>query len=246
MKLTEGKIALVTGGARGIGAAVSGRFAAEGAAGIVIADVDFDKACITADEITAETGCTTLPIKVDISNESDVNNLLEATIKRFGTLDILVNNAGICRIVPMDELSMEQWDRTMDINLKGTFLCSRAALKIMRGRKSGRIVNVASQAGKNGGIMVNPDYAASKAAVICLTKSLAKASAPYNITVNSVAPGFIATDMTRDFGYDSAAVPLGRIGSAEEVADVILFLASDLSRYVTGACIDINGGMTMI
>lgn len=166
-------------------------------------------------------------------------------LKRYGTVDVLVNSTVICRIVKTDDLTMEQWDRTMNINLKGTFLFSRSALKIMKSNKSGKIINVASMAGKIGGLIVGSDYPASKAAVICLTKSLAKESAPYNINVNSVAPGLINTEMTKDFGYDSASVPIGRIGTPEEVADVILFLASDMSRYITGACIDVNGGMVM-
>lgn len=245
MDLLNDKIAVITGAAKGIGAATALCFARGRAKGIAVIDLDMEIADMTAEEITQKTGCECIAIKANVACEEDVNHVFDVALNRFGTIDILVNSAGICRIVSMDDVTMEEWDRTMDINLKGTFLFSRSALKIMKQKKSGKIVNVASQAGKIGGLIVGPDYPASKAAVICLTKSLAKAAAPFNINVNSVAPGLIATEMTRSFGYDSASVPLGRIGTSEEVADVILFLASDMSRYITGACIDVNGGMTM-
>lgn len=245
MNLLNDKIAVITGAAKGIGAATALCFARGRAKGIAVVDLDMEMAVMTAEEITQKTGCECIAIKANVACEEDVNHVFDVALNRFGTIDILVNSAGICRIVSMDDVTMEEWDRTMDINVKGTFLFSRSALKIMKQKMSGKIVNVASQAGKIGGLIVGPDYPASKAAVICLTKSLAKAAAPFNINVNSVAPGLIATEMTRNFGYDSASVPLGRIGTSEEVADVILFLASDMSRYITGACIDVNGGMTM-
>ena len=245
MDLLKDKIAIITGAAKGIGAATSHCFAGHGAKGIAIVDLDMERANATAEEISEKTCCDCFAVKANVASEEDVNNVFDVTLKRYGTVDVLVNSAGICRIVNTDELTMEQWDRTMNINLKGTFLFSRWALKIMKRNKSGKIINVASMAGKIGGLIVGPDYPASKAAVICLTKSLAKESAPYNINVNSVAPGLINTEMTKDFGYDSASVPIGRIGTPEEVADVILFLASDKSRYITGTCIDVNGGMVM-
>jgi Dehydrogenases with different specificities (related to short-chain alcohol dehydrogenases) len=245
MLLLKDKIAVITGGARGIGAATALCFAGQGLKGLAIVDLDVEMADITAKEIKEKTDCSCIAIKANVANEEDVKNAFEVIINKFDTVDILVNSAGICKIIKIEEITMEQWDRTMDINVKGTFLFSRAALKIMKRKNCGRIVNVASQAGKIGGLIVGPDYPASKAGVLCLTKSLAKAAAAFNINVNSVAPGLIGTEMTSNFGYDSASVPLGRIGSPEEVADVILFLASDMSRYITGACIDVNGGMTM-
>ena len=133
----------------------------------------------------------------------------------------------------------------MNVNLKGPFLFAREALRLMKPKKYGRIINIASQAGKIGGLIVGMDYSSSKAGLLCLTKSLAKNGAEYGITVNSVAPGLINTEMTTTFDYDPETIPLKRVGTPEEVADVVLFLASDLSRYVTGACIDVNGGMTM-
>ena len=166
-------------------------------------------------------------------------------MSKAGCLDILVNNAGVCGIISMDEITSERWDRTYSINVKGTFLFSREAMKIMKTQRYGRIVNMASQAGKVGGVMVGMDYSSSKGAVLTLTKSLAKEGAPYNVTVNSVVPGLIGTNMTESFGYDRATVPIGRIGTPDEVAGVVLFAASDLSRYMTGACLDVNGGMSM-
>lgn len=245
MNLLKDKNAVITGAAGGIGAAVAYSFAAEGAESVAIVDMDIERAESTAKLISEKTGSNCFALKANVTDEHDVNNVFESVIKKCGTVDILVNNAGICKIIGIDDITMQEWDRTMDINLKGTFLFSRAALKVMREKRSGKIVNIASQAGKIGGLVVGPDYPASKAGVICLTKSLAKAAAPFNINVNSVAPGLIGTQMTQDFGYDKASVPLGRIGTSEEVADVILFLASEMSRYITGACIDVNGGMTM-
>jgi 3-oxoacyl-[acyl-carrier protein] reductase len=145
----------------------------------------------------------------------------------------------------MDEITCDQWNLTMNVNVRAAFLFARQALKMMTHQKYGSIINMSSQAGKSGGYMIGMDYAASKAALLNLTKSLAKYAAPYGILVNSVAPGLIATDMTTNFGYNDEMVPIGRIGKPEEVADATLFLASDLSRYVTGACIDVNGGLSM-
>jgi Dehydrogenases with different specificities (related to short-chain alcohol dehydrogenases) len=245
MELLADKVIVITGAAGGIGAAAALSMAKHGAKGIVIVDLDFEKAYRTSEDIAQKNVCDCIAVKANVSDENDVHHVFDMTLKKFGTVDVLVNSAGICRIAKMDDITMAEWDRTMDINLKGTFLFCRSALKIMKENRSGKIVNVASQAGKIGGLIVGPDYPASKAAVLCLTKTLAKAAAPFNINVNSVAPGLIATEMTRDFGYDRKSVPLGRIGSAEEVANAIVFLASDMSGYITGACIDVNGGMTM-
>ena len=145
----------------------------------------------------------------------------------------------------MHEITCESWDLTMNVNARAAFLFARQALAMMEPQKCGRIVNMSSQAGKSGGLMIRLDYAVSKAAVLNLTKSLAKYAAQYNITVNSVAPGLIGTDMTKNFGYDAETVPLKRIGTPNEVADAVMFVASDLSRYITGACIDVNGGISM-
>jgi 3-oxoacyl-[acyl-carrier protein] reductase len=245
MKLLDGKIAVVTGAARGIGAAVAERFAEEGAEGVAIVDIDPASANAAADEIARRTGCICISVRADVSDEHDVREAIRAILAEFGRIDVLVNNAGILKSRTLEEITPEDWDRTMAVNVKGTFLFARAALEVMKTAGGGKIVNMSSQAGKTGGAMVGPDYAASKAAILCLTKTLAKNAAPYGIHVNSVAPGLIESEMTKDFKYDPSMVPLARKGQIGEVANVVLFLASGLSDYVTGACIDVNGGMSM-
>ncbi|MDO8685130.1 MAG: SDR family NAD(P)-dependent oxidoreductase [Clostridiales bacterium] len=243
--LVSDKVAVITGGARGIGAIIAEMFAEEGAKGIVIVDIDSDMAKKTAEKISGTNGCKCIAIAANVADEEDVKRVFNDVQETFGILDILVNNAGVCRMASIDDITMDEWDKTMDVNLKGTFLFCREALNLMKKNKCGKIINIASQAAKIGGLMVGPAYPASKAGVLCLTKTFAKEGAPYNINVNSVAPGLIDTEMTKDFGYENQSIPLGRIGTAEDVAGSVLFLASDLSNYITGACIDVNGGMTM-
>lgn len=246
MGLVEGKYALVTGGASGIGYKTAETFAREGATGILIADQNEPGGMRAAERLSAEfPGCKFLFAKTDVTSEEDVKRTFDMALNCFDRLDILVNCAGVCRVVSIEDLSGAEFERTLAINLKGTFLCSKLALVQMKKQKSGRIINLTSQAGKAGGITVGVDYASSKGAVITLTKSFAKALAPFEVTVNSVAPGLVDTEMTKSFGYDPKTVPLGRIGTPGEVADCILFLASHMARYVTGACIDVNGGISM-
>ena len=243
MALLNGKSALITGAASGIGAAIAKRFAQSGCSQLVLVDLNDEILAQKARELKRDTGIECVTCRADVSNEQDVANVF-AQIRDTG-LDILVNSAGVCRIVDIEDLQMKAWDLTMNVNLKGPFLFAREALRLMKPKKYGRIINIASQAGKIGGLIVGMDYSSSKAGLLCLTKSLAKNCAEYGVTVNSVAPGLINTEMTTTFGYDPETIPLKRVGTPEEVADVALFLASDLSRYVTGACIDVNGGMTM-
>jgi 3-oxoacyl-[acyl-carrier protein] reductase len=158
----------------------------------------------------------------------------------------VVNCAGVSRRGNLYDVTEDKWDLTFDINLKGLFFICREAFRVMEKQGGGCIINLSSQAARSGGIVVTPDYPSSKAAVLTLTKSLAKAGAANQIRVNAVAPGLIATEMTVDFGYDPATVPLGRIGTGEDVAGAVLFLASDYASYITGACIDVNGGIAMI
>ncbi len=245
MKLLKDKTAIVTGGAGGIGAACAKKFAQEGASFILIADLNEQEACARADEITKEFGTRCVAVKTNVVNEQEVLRVFEEFRKRENRLDILLNCAGIGRIIDMDDITTQSWDLTMNVNLRAAFLFAREALKMMKEQEYGRIINMASQAGKSGGLTIGIDYAASKGGLLNLTKSLAKAGAEHNITVNSIAPGLIATEMTTEFGYDPQTVPLKRIGTPEEVADATLFTASDLSRYVTGACIDVNGGISM-
>jgi NAD(P)-dependent dehydrogenase (short-subunit alcohol dehydrogenase family) len=240
------KVALITGAAGGIGSAVALAFAAEGASAVVIADVNETAACELVKKITAAGSCSCRFVKTDIGRPEDITALFSSLSADFPRLDILVNCAGVCPVAPPEEITVEGWDRTMAINLRGTFLCCREALRIMKVQRGGAIVNVSSISGRIGGIATGVDYAASKGAIVALTMSLAKAGGPFGITVNAVAPGFIRTEMTKDFThFDPSTVPLRRIGEPEDVADVVAFLASRKARYITGATIDINGGVYM-
>jgi len=245
MRLLENKSAIITGGAKGIGEACTRNFAMHGACFLLIVDQDIATAENTASAIGREYSIPCVAVKADVSSETDVKKVFEEFQKHSEKLDILLNCAGISRPVGLFDIDMKSWDLTMAVNLKGTFLFSREALRMMKERGSGRIINMASQAGKSGGIMIGADYSASKGGILTLTKTFAKVAAPHNVTVNSVAPGLIATEMTKTYHYDPETVPLKRIGTPEEVADACLFLASDLSRYITGACIDVNGGISM-
>jgi 3-oxoacyl-[acyl-carrier protein] reductase len=245
MRLLENKSAIITGAAKGIGEACARDFAKHGAGFLLIVDLDIAAAENTAASITAEYKTPCAAVKADVSSEADVVRVFEEFQRHAEKLDILLNCAGISRPAGIFDLDIKSWDLTMAVNLKGTFLFSREALRMMQNQRSGTIINMASQAGKSGGIMIGADYSASKGGILTLTKTFAKAAAAYNVTVNSVAPGLIATEMTKTYNYDPETVPLKRIGTPEEVADACLFLASGLSRYITGACIDVNGGISM-
>ena len=245
MGLLTGKHAIITGGAGGIGAACARRFAQEGATFLFIVDMNKALADEVAADIEASFGACCTAVQADVSNGADIKNVFCEYQACQERLDILLNCAGIGRAIGLEDITAESWDMTMQVNLRAAFFFAREALTMMKPFRYGRIVNMASQAGKSGGIMIGMDYSASKGGLLTLTRSLAKAAAPYNITVNSVAPGLVETDMTTSFGYDPTTVPLGRIAVPEEIADVTLFAASDLSRYMTGACLDVNGGISM-
>ena len=245
MDILKGKTAIITGAASGIGEAIALKFAQQGASQLAIVDIDEEGASKLALQLKEEYGCEGIPIKASVSSEKDVKNCFDIVEKKMGRLDIIVNNAGVGGVIDMSDITQERWNRTYDINVWGSFMFARKAIGLMKKNRYGRIVNMASQAGKIGGLMIGMDYSTSKGAVLTLTKSLAKVCAEFGITVNSVAPGLIATHMTDTFGYDPQVVPLKRIGTPEEVADVVVFAASDLSRYITGACFDVNGGMSM-
>lgn len=241
-----GNYAVITGAAGGIGAATAMTFAREGAKGIVIADLDVEKAEKTSALIRKETGCICIAVKVNVADYSDIKRLFEAAAEKFETLDILVNCAGICPVGSIEEIGEKEWDMAMNINLRSAYLCSREAFTIMKKKKYGKVINISSISGRIGGIATGVNYAVSKGGIIALTMSLAKAVGPYNINVNCIAPGFIDTQMTKSFNhFDPETVPLRRIGTPEDVADVIQFLASERSRYITGATVDINGGVFM-
>jgi len=246
MGLVEGNVALVTGGARGIGRATAELLAAEGAR-VAVADLNLSGAEDVVSGIEARGG-DALALAVDVAQPDQIAAMFEAVLGRFGQLDIVHNNAGVFSKTPIDELTLDGWDWLMGINLRGAFLVAQQALKIMKARGGGRIINMSSMAGQVGGVVAGADYAASKAAVACLTKSMAKWGGPYGILVNSLCPGVIDTAMPAQFPPDRlaamiASTPLRRMGTADEVAKVVLFLASDLASFVTGTHIDINGGI---
>ncbi|MDR1507337.1 MAG: SDR family oxidoreductase [Treponema sp.] len=242
----EKKTALVTGAAGGIGAACAKMYAEHNIGGMVLTDVRKENLEKTAAYIESETGVKSVCIAADLRREDDDKALVREAAGKLGRLDILLNCAGVSRRGNLYDVTEDQWNFTFDINVKGLFFICRETFRVMENQGGGCIINLASQAARSGGIVVTPDYPSSKAAVLTLTKSLAKAGAAKQIRVNSVAPGLIATGMTTDFGYDPKTVPLGRIGTGEDVAGACLFLASDYASYITGACVDVNGGIAMI
>ena len=247
-KLVEGKIARVTGGGAGMGACDCWKFAEEGAKGILIVDLNVDDAEKVAKEIMAQyPECKCVAVKCNVAKEADVDHCFEVLDQEFGTLDILVNNAGITNKIPFDEMTLEHWNLTYSINITGAFLFAQRAMRIMKAKGYGRIINMSSIAGHVGGLTSGVDYATTKGAMLTLTKSVAKQGAAYGVTCNSIAPGNIKTAMEKVFGsdWDPMAVPMHRLGEPEDISDVVLFLASDMSRYMTGCCLNVNGGLFM-
>lgn len=242
-----GKKALVTGASRGIGKAVAMKLAAEGAEVIVTA-TSLERAKQTADQIVS-LGHKAIPVKVDVSVSADVEALFQVVVAEFGSLDILVNNAGITRDGLLMRMKDEDWDSVLDVNLKGTFLCTREAIKLMAKAKSGRIVTISSVVGEMGNAG-QANYCASKAGIIGFTKAVAREYAKRNITVNAVAPGFIETDMTGVLTEGVREellkqIPVNRFGAPEDIANAVYYLVSDLGSYVTGQVLAVNGGMHM-
>jgi len=247
MDLSE-KVAIVTGAGKGLGWAIAKRLAQDGAS-LVIAEIDRDLGQEKAAMIR-QTGRRSLFTFVDVSQWADVENMVKQVITQFGQIDILVNNAGILGpYFPVMEYPEEVWDRVISVHLKGTFLCCKGVLQVMKEQRSGKIVNMASVAGKEGNANMAP-YAAAKAGIIGLTKTLGKEMAPYNIYVNCVSPALIETDMAREMTPEQRAlltskIPMGRLGRPEEVAAVVKFLVSDDASFVTGQCYDISGGRSV-
>ena len=241
------RVSLITGGARGIGREIALAFAREGS-DIVICDVNQDALAATRKEIEA-LGRRAETFVVDVTNLSQVDEMVNKTLDKFQKIDILINNAGITRDALIVRMSEQEFDSVIAVNLKGTFNCTKALAKVMMKQRYGKIVSIASIIG----IMGNAgqaNYAASKAGIIGITKSVAKELASRNVNVNAIAPGFIETDMTAKLPENVksqmlAFIPLNRFGKASDVADLAVFLASDASSYITGQVIKIDGGMVM-
>ncbi|MGI5911420.1 MAG: SDR family NAD(P)-dependent oxidoreductase [Syntrophomonadaceae bacterium] len=241
MKPFEGKYALITGAGSGIGRDTALLLAERGAKGIIIADLNLDSAVKAAEEITTATGCECLPFKVDVSIPSEIEALFAFAGEKFGTIHILVNSAGVLNYLSIDEVNVDVWDKTLNINLRGTYLCAREALKYMKAQNYGKIINVSSSAGRIGGIAAGIDYTASKGGVIAMTYSLAKLGAAHNINVNGVAPGIIETPLSKN----RPPAPGVKVGLPRDVSTAIVFLASDEANHITGCTLDINGGTYM-
>jgi 3-oxoacyl-[acyl-carrier protein] reductase len=241
----EGKVALVTGGGRGLGEAICRTLAREGAH-IAVGDINLADATRVSDAIN-QMGGQAVAIKADVSSEKEVKAMVAKTIEALGTIDMLVNNAGICYQGSVAEMSEETWDKVLDVNLKGPFLCSREVMPTFKKKRSGKIVNLGSMAGQVGGLVVGANYSVSKAGVICFTKSLAKELAPFGVNVNCIAPGVIDTEMTQPFPREEMvkSIPLRKLGEPQDVADAVLFLVSQESKYITGQTISVNGGSFM-
>jgi 3-oxoacyl-[acyl-carrier protein] reductase len=243
----NGKVAVVTGAAQGIGKTITVLLAEKGAS-LVLCDINLEAAEETAREIE-ERGGKCLVLKSDVSNFQDAEKIIKQAVERFGSIDILINNAGITKDNVLLRMKEEQWDQVMAVNLKGTFNFTKASIKVMLRKRSGRIVNIASITGMMGNAG-QANYSASKAGVIGFTKAVAREYADRGITVNAVAPGFIATAMTDAIPEKEKEelikqIPMKKLGTPEDVANAVYFLASDEARYITGHVIGVNGGLYM-
>lgn len=240
------KVAIVTGAGRGMGREIALKLASEGAA-VVVNDVQQAWADKVAQEIVTAGG-RAMGYAADVSNEAQVNAMVQAAITHFGTVDILVNNAGILgNTQPIEKIPGDEWDRLIAINVKGVFNCTKAVLPIMQAKRYGKIVNVSSSAGRSTSTFGGAHYTTSKAAVLGLTRHTAREAAPYNINVNATAPGSMDTEMVREratpehIERERQGIPLRRLGTPQDQANLVAFLCSDESSYIAGATIDING-----
>jgi 3-oxoacyl-[acyl-carrier protein] reductase len=245
--MLKDKVVIVTGASRGIGRSLALNMAAQGAK-LVLSARNAEALAQLVIEIQAAGGAA-VAVAGDVSSATAANELVDAGLQAFGRIDVLVNNAGITRDALLLRMKDEDWDDVLNINLKGAFLCTRAAAKVMSKQRYGRIINISSVVGEMG----NPgqaNYCASKAGLLGLTKSVARELARRNVTVNAITPGFIVTDMTEALPEKAreelaAQIPLGRLGSADDIAHAVIFLASDQAGYITGQTLGVNGGMYM-
>jgi 3-oxoacyl-[acyl-carrier protein] reductase len=243
----DGRVALITGAGSGIGKAIAHIFAQNGAA-VVLVDIDLVSAEKATSEIEGQGG-RALAVKCDVTEPVQVQRAVQETIQKFKGLHILVNNAGVSPLRAFEQISLEEWNRVLAVNLTGPFLFCQVALPHLRKAGSkGRIINIGSLAGQTGGIMVGAHYAASKGGLMVLTRQLAKILAPDGVTVNNISPGTTDTTLTQAWSEETrqsliSQIPLGRLGKPEEVASLALFLASDEAGFITGATMNVNGGL---
>ena len=246
-----GKVAIITGGSRGIGAATAIKFAQAGIRGLVI---NYNRDRNAAQQVAASCnmlGAETMLVRADVSGVAAVEKMIDSIVARFGSLDILVANAGIWKEAAIEKMSEGEWDETIDVNLKSIYACCHAAARVMIPKRRGTMILISSTAGQRGEPF-HSHYAATKGAIISMTKSLAAELGPRGIRVNCVAPGWVATDMTEEALNDPKVrrkirelIPLGRVATADEIAGPILFLASDMASHVNGEVLNVNGGSVL-
>lgn len=244
----SGKVAIITGVAGGIGLATAAMLGEQGA---TIVGSDFQEEGLErAQKALQARNIEMTAVRADFQHISAIKTLFSRTIKDFKRIDILVQSAGVCYQSPVPEITPEQWDYVFAVNLRSVFFAAQEALKFMCPQNYGKIIHISSASGKSGGVAVGAHYAASKAAIICLTKSLALYAAPFGVNINCICPGPIKTPMTESWGEAvnksfAEKIPFKRYGTPEEVAEAICFLASDRARYITGETLDVNGGLVM-
>jgi 3-oxoacyl-[acyl-carrier protein] reductase len=243
------KVAVITGAGQGLGRRMAETLAREGAS-IVVSDINLQTAEDTADHLVKSFGVGSLAKPTDIRKKEDVDDLVSSAMNEFGRIDILINSAGVMQPAAVEEITPEQWDNVMAINLRGVFLTCQSVTPIMKKNKSGTILNMGSIAGKVGGIASGVHYAVSKAGVHCLTIAFARELAPFGVRVNALAPGPVDTSLLNAFNLETkrslaSNCPLGRLADADDIAQAAMFLVSDQARHITGEILDVNGGILM-